>query len=58
VRTAETAWDHDEEIEVVTAPVAEVLAWARSGRIAHPLVLNALFLLEPLWAARQAGRAV
>jgi ADP-ribose pyrophosphatase len=49
---AATAWDHDEEIEIVTAPVAEVLAWARAGRIAHPLVLNALFLLEPLWAAR------
>jgi ADP-ribose pyrophosphatase len=46
---AATAWDHDEEIEVVAAPVAEVLAWARAGRIVHPLVLNALFLFEPLW---------
>ena len=50
---AATAWDHDEEIEIVTAPVAEVLAWARAGRITHPLVLNALFLLEPLWAAKK-----
>ncbi len=53
VRTAATAWDHDEEIEIVTAPVAKVLAWARAGRIVHPLVLNALFLFEPRWAEIQ-----
>jgi len=34
----------------VTAPVADVLAWARSGRITHALTLNALFLFEPFWA--------
>ena len=39
-------WDHDEEIEVATAPVAEVLAWARSGRITHSLVLCGLFFFE------------
>jgi 8-oxo-dGTP pyrophosphatase MutT (NUDIX family) len=49
-RTAAQEWDQDEEIEVVTAPVADVLAWARSGRITHALTLNALFLFEPFWA--------
>jgi hypothetical protein len=39
-------WDHDEEIEVSTAPVADVLAWARSGRITHSLSVAALLLLE------------
>lgn len=46
----EHAWDEDEEIEVELASVEEVLAWARSGRIRHALVLNALFLFEPIWA--------
>jgi len=45
-----TAWDPDEEIAVSTAPVAEVFAWARTGRITHALVLNALWLFEPVWA--------
>ena len=45
------AWDEDEEIEIVTAPVAEALAWARTGRITHALSLNALFLFEPWWHA-------
>jgi len=48
-RTADLEWDHDEEIEVITAPVDEVYAWARSGRISHALVLNALLLFEPEW---------
>jgi hypothetical protein len=39
-------WDDDEEIEVSTAPVAEVLAWARSGRITHSLTVAALMFLE------------
>jgi len=43
-------WDPDEEIQVSTAPVADVLAWARSGRITHALTLNALFMFEPVWA--------
>lgn len=42
-------WDHHEEIEVNLAPVAEVLAMARTGKIRHALVLNALFYLEPIW---------
>jgi 8-oxo-dGTP pyrophosphatase MutT (NUDIX family) len=45
-----SAWDHDEEIAVTTAPVEEVFAWARDGRITHALVLNALWLFEPVWA--------
>lgn len=49
VRTAEVAWDHDEEIAVSTAPVDEVFEWARSGRITHSLVLNALLLFQPRW---------
>lgn len=49
VRSGELAWDADEEIEVRLQPVEEVLALARNGGITHSLVLNALFLLEPLW---------
>lgn len=45
-RRGATAWDADEEIGVTTEPVAEVMAWARSGRITHSLVLCALFYLE------------
>jgi len=48
-RTSGLAWDHDEEIEVVTAPVEEVLTWARTGRIKHALVLDALLLFAPEW---------
>ncbi|MEO6004892.1 MAG: NUDIX hydrolase [Opitutus sp.] len=46
VATTPVAWDHDEEIQVTTMPVDEVLALARSGGISHSLVLNALFLFE------------
>ena len=42
-------WDHDEEIAVSTAPVEEVFAWSRDGRITHGMVLNALWYFEPLW---------
>ena len=49
------AWDEDEEIELVLAPVSETLAWARSGRITHALSLNALFLYEPWWRERTTG---
>ncbi len=44
--TGRVAWDGDEEIERSTAPADEVLAWARSGRITHSLVLCALFYFE------------
>jgi 8-oxo-dGTP pyrophosphatase MutT (NUDIX family) len=53
VPTAASAWDHDEEIAVSSAPVEEVFAWARAGRITHALVLNALWLFEPVWQKRK-----
>lgn len=59
VRSAALEWDADEEIEVVTVAVDEVLASARAGGITHALVLNALFLFEPHWhALRSSGRVV
>lgn len=57
-RSASTDWDPDEEIEISTVPVADALAWARSGRITHALTINALFLFEPHWAELQAGRGI
>lgn len=54
-RTEAQEWDPDEEIEVTTLPVDEVYEWARSGRITHSLVLNALFLFAPRWAEIKAG---
>lgn len=50
-KTHELSWDDDEEIEVLTKPVDEVYALARSGKITHSLVLDALFLFEPVWRA-------
>lgn len=49
VQSAAFEWDPDEEIAVSTVPVDEVLTHARSGGITHALVLNALFLFEPVW---------
>ncbi len=53
--TGGPAWDHDEEIEVLTAPVDDVLGWARDGRIRHALVLDALLLFEPVWDRLRAS---
>ena len=39
-------WDDDEEIEMLTAPVGDVLAWVRSGRITHSLTVAALMFFE------------
>jgi len=63
VQSAALEWDADEEISVVAVPADEVLAQARAGGITHALVLNALFLFEPYWRAKNAsdhasGRAV
>ncbi len=55
---APPAWDHDEEIEVATLPVAEVYAKARAGGITHSLVLDALLFFEPIWRATEASRRV
>ena len=57
VQSAPTAWDPDEEISISTAPVEEVFKWARSGRITHALVLNALWFFEPVWN-KGAGRGI
>ncbi len=55
VRSHDLEWDPDEEIQVTTQPVADVLALARSGGIVHALALNALMLFEPhWWAGRKA----
>lgn len=51
-RRHELEWDSDEEIQVSTLPVDDVLALARSGGIDHALVLDALLLFEPHWRAR------
>jgi hypothetical protein len=39
-------WDSDEEIEVSTAPAAQVIEWARTGKITHSLSVAALLLFE------------
>jgi ADP-ribose pyrophosphatase len=46
VPTSSLDWDDDEEIQVSTAPVAQVMAWARSGAITHSLTVAALMLFE------------
>jgi 8-oxo-dGTP pyrophosphatase MutT (NUDIX family) len=49
VKTTPLAWDADEEIQVMTLPVEEVLGLARAGAISHSLVLSALLMFEPVW---------
>jgi ADP-ribose pyrophosphatase len=46
VPTSSLDWDDDEEIQVSTAPVAQVMAWARSGAITHSLTVAALMLFD------------
>ena len=46
VPTGPMDWDDDEEIQVSTAPRAQVLGWARSGEISHSLSVAALMLFE------------
>lgn len=48
-RTAELAWDPDEEITVTTEPIEAVYEKARNGGITHSLVLSALLLFAPRW---------
>jgi len=52
VKDSAVEWDDDEEIAVGEAPVADVLAWARSGKITHSLVLCGLFHFEQWWRGR------
>lgn len=49
ILSAPLEWDADEEIEITTQPVDEVLALAHSGGITHGLVLDALFHFEKHW---------
>jgi ADP-ribose pyrophosphatase len=56
-RAADLEWDADEEFEILTKPVGEVLALAAAGGITHAMVLDALFLFEPHWR-RLRGAAV
>jgi len=49
-RSAALDWDPEEEIEVLTLPVNQVYDWARSGKITHSLVLDALLFFAPRWA--------
>ncbi len=48
-RSAELAWDPDEEFEIMTKPVDEVYALAYRGGITHAMVLDALLLFTPVW---------
>ncbi|MCX6945215.1 MAG: NUDIX hydrolase [Opitutales bacterium] len=57
VVTAAMEWDADEEIEVLTRPVAEVLALAHDGAITHGLVLDALLFFERHWRTLSPGPA-
>ena len=56
VPVAAPEWDHDEEIAVSVLPVEDVFVLARGGGITHALVLDALLLFAPLWAAASRGR--
>jgi ADP-ribose pyrophosphatase len=46
VPTGPLKWDRDEEIQVSTEPVGQVLAWARTGKITHSLSVAALMFFE------------
>ena len=48
-KTTAPEWDDDEEIEIILAPVDQVYKWARTGKITHSLVLDALLLFAPHW---------
>jgi 8-oxo-dGTP pyrophosphatase MutT (NUDIX family) len=54
-REAALEWDPDEEFEILTKPVAEVLALAETGGITHAMVLDALLLFRPHWERRRPG---
>jgi ADP-ribose pyrophosphatase len=53
-RQKDLSWDQDEEIEIVLATADEAMEWARSGKIRHSLVLNALFCFAPIWEKMRA----
>ncbi|MGB0409221.1 MAG: NUDIX hydrolase [Opitutales bacterium] len=39
-------WDEHEEIEVCSVPEADVMEWARDGKIEHALALNGLLFYQ------------
>jgi len=47
-KTEGTNFDANEEIQVRTVPLEEVLGWARNMKLQHTLTLNALFYLQNL----------
>ncbi|WP_414661262.1 NUDIX hydrolase [Horticoccus sp. 23ND18S-11] len=55
-RAHELEWDTDEELQVTTPTVAEVLALAHAGAIVHGLALNALMMFEQVWRERGGSR--
>jgi 8-oxo-dGTP pyrophosphatase MutT (NUDIX family) len=56
VAATATEWDADEEIEISTQPVEDVLALAHAGGITHGLVLDALLFFEQHWRTRLKPR--
>lgn len=56
-RTMPLGWDADEEIQLITAPVDQVYAWAQEGRIKHTLVLSALLYFAPIWETLKRPKA-
>ena len=56
VAATATEWDADEEIEISTQPVEDVLALAHAGGITHGLVLDALLFFEQHWRTRLTPR--
>lgn len=55
-RSAELAWDPDEEFEILTVPVEEAYARAYRGEITHAMALDALLLFRPHWERIRAGK--
>lgn len=54
-RTADLAWDPNEEFEILTLPVADAYARAYRGEITHAMVLDALLLFTPHWEKIRRG---
>ncbi|MEM9160318.1 MAG: NUDIX hydrolase [Verrucomicrobiota bacterium] len=44
-KTHALSLDQNEDIEVIVAPLDEVIEWGRSGKFTHALALNCLFML-------------
>lgn len=44
-KTHELSLDQNEDIEVIVAPLEQVISWGREGKFTHALALNCLFKL-------------